>query len=194
MDIGATVARRLESMFDRLPLHELSDSLIKPSVIRFINERTERGEFLGGERKNEGYSETTLPAWFFGRLRQTGGSWSIRSDVFNTTANPSSDELVWRAHAGGGATAYLIGGYKKFRELTGRPTNRVTLSFTGTMLRGLDGRTSETPEALEIEFGVYNERQRVSGYVNRQREFLGLNQSEYDKLAEWISNRIDQMI
>jgi hypothetical protein len=161
---------------------EAIDKIVRPTVIRMVNERTMRGEFLGGPYANKGYSTATLPAFFFGRLSGSGNQWSIRSDQLNTSVQPG-DDLIWHV-VGGSAMAFLIGGYKKFRELAGRNTGTVDLTFTGTMLRGLDVKTETMPDGVVGKLGVYNERAEVAGFVDAKREFLGLSEQEQNTLKE----------
>ena len=191
--VTQVITSELEQAFSDTVIENLARRVVSPTVIRRINERVERADFLGGDLANKGYSEALIPAYFLGNLQKNGGFWQLQNTELNITVDPA-ENLIWRGGGDGGVRAYLEGGYKKFRELAGRRTDRVRLQFTGTMMRGLDSRIELVSGRVTVKTGVYNERSAVSGYLNARREFLALSDPELDQLDRSISDYLYKLI
>lgn len=141
-----------------------------------IDQRTRRGEFLGGPLANRGYSQAPMP--FSEITRQI---------------SPAQDETFW-ATRNGKPVKYLRGGYKRFRELTGRRTDHVNLTFSGAMLNSLFPTVSQSSGTFDITITVPPAQQEKAFHTNAQREWLGLTDAELGKLGRLIEQRINGML
>lgn len=141
-----------------------------------IDQRTRRGEFLGGPLANRGYSQTPMP---FSELTR------------QITA--SEEETFW-ATRNGKPVKYLRGGYKRFRELTGRRTDKVELTFSGAMLNSLFSEVKQSGGQFDITITVPPAQQEKAFHTNNQREWLGLNDSEIERVGQLIERRINGLL
>lgn len=141
-----------------------------------IDQRTRRGEFLGGPLANRGYSQTPMP--FSELTRQVTAG---RDEVFWATRN-------------GKPVKYLRGGYKRFRELTGRRTDKVELTFSGAMLNSLFSEAKQSGGQFDITITVPPAQQEKAFHTNNQREWLGLNDSEIERVGQLIERRVNSML
>lgn len=141
-----------------------------------IDQRTRRGEFLGGPLANRGYSQTPMP--FSELTRQiTAGQ----------------DEVFW-ATRNGESVKYLRGGYKRFRELTGRRTDKVELTFSGAMLNSLYSEVNQSGGQFDITITVPPSQQEKAFHTNNQREWMGLNDSEIERVGRLIERRVNSLL
>lgn len=186
----------LDFAFDNAGLASIARTVIGPKVEKDILAHAQQGNYLGGNYANKGYSEATLPAFFFGDLQKSGGSWKIQSSKFNTTVNPNSSQLIWR-HAGkdpSKATAFLIGGYAEFRRLAGRSTSFVNLTFTGRMLSSVSYKVRTKPNGVEISVGAGSGEQDKAYYTDKQREWLGLTALEELSARKTVSRELNKRV
>lgn len=196
-DISKEVKRTLEYAFGDRSIRSVLNSHVGPDAVRLVDKHTRRGRFLGGRRQNKPYSDAPLPAWYFGKLSFRDG------EVIMSSKDPSpgrpkpvsfarmnvTDKIMWR-YFDGKAQPLFKGGYRAFRRLTGRSTNRVSLTWSGDLLRGLDYKLSFKPENNAIRVGVYNHRRDVAGWLNKDREFLGLHSDEIMTVARDLVRHI----
>lgn len=90
----------------------------------------------------------------------------------------------------------FTGGYREFREMSGRSANGDFLQFTGKMLSSVR-ITKVTDDSVEIGFndrisGQLAFYQNFSG-VGKSRKlwrWFGLNETEQERLAEFIQSKI----
>ena len=136
-----------------------------------IDQRTRRGEFLGGQFANKGYSTSPMP--FSDVTRQIAAS---EDDTFWITKN-------------GRPRKYLKGGYKKFRELTGRRTDAVTLQFSGEMLNSLNPSVDAVSDSQIQVIVTVPAGQMVKAFqTNEQREWLALSDEEVDRVFKMFES------
>lgn len=181
------VRLELQKRFGVEELFSKAQNLLSPRVIAFINNRVGRGEFLGGDLANKGYSDNPLPAFFFGSVQYNPSSESITVDPDSVgRAVFSSEQIFWRTSKQGNSTAYVEGGYKAFRKAIGRNTNVVDLTLSGRMLQGLDVQVSRRASEIVMLVGIFNEARSYAGYVNDKREFLGVTDVEQQRLADLL--------
>lgn len=194
--IEDVVRETLETAFGTAALLEASRKSIAPRVTFLITEHARAGKFLGGgsQEDGSGYSEATLPAFFLGELESSGGQWKLRNEALNKTVTPREDELIWRTNEDGEPRAYLLGGYRKFRELAGRSTDFVNLTFTGNMLGNVESRAKVQGGNVHIETTSVGYEDRA-GFTDAMYEWLGLFENEQrdirEKLERWIDDLLD---
>jgi len=161
------------------------DNEVGPRVIGFINERVQSGEFIGGSLANKGYSENPLPVFYFGKSRYNSTNKSIAVNPERVASVVFSDEDVFWRTVEGSSMAFLEGGYKAFREAIGRDTDKVDLTLSGAMLRGITHEVS-IRNSVELTVGVTNEARDYAKFVDAQREFLGLTRQERWQIARML--------
>ena len=138
-----------------------------------IDQRTRRGEFLGGEFANKGYSTAPMP--FSELTRQISAG---EDDTFWITKN-------------GMARKYLKGGYKRFRELTGRRTDAVDLQFSGAMLNSLSPTVDAvSDERIQVIITVPSGQMVKAFQTNEKRQWLALSDEEVDRVFRLFEKRM----
>lgn len=167
------VIRSVERLFERSHIIEVSEAAGQMARA-IIDQRTRRGEFLGGRFANKGYSEAPMP---FSELTR-----QISVD---------ESETFWISRDGK-AQKFLIGGYKKFREKTGRATNKVNLDFSGEMMNSLFVSTDFTGFTIKITVTVPSGQMLKAYYTDRDREWLGLSDEEADRVLSVLQNNLLQ--
>lgn len=141
-----------------------------------VDGHARNGEFSGGDLANQGYSETTIPAYFLGSLDVVLGG--IKATNYFTSAILPDEDIKWRWSKKGRITPYYTKGYKGFRQQTGRQTASVDLTFSGQMLRNLSARVRPQGRSFVVDVYVkapFNERMT---YTNNRRKWLYLSNSE----------------
>jgi hypothetical protein len=136
-----------------------------------IDQRTRRGEFLGGKFQNKGYSTAPMP--FSELTRQI---------------SVTEDETFWIT-VNGSASRYLIGGYKKFREKTGRRTDAVNHDFSGAMLNSLTVYSDYTGDAISVIVSVPSGQMEKAFHTDQMREWINLSDEEAEQVLGLIRNR-----
>lgn len=178
-------------IFSQQALIDLATTTIGPFTIAAIDERTRRGEFLGGDLATKGYSTKPIATFKLGKLK----SGTIRSDRQNTSADVSN-HLFWR-QVNGRPMSFLDGGYAKWRELTGRNTSPVDLTFTGRMLAALNFDISAQSGDVIIKVyvsgnaGDKDSPAHYGRFVNQRREFFGLSDKETNLLQKAIERQFE---
>lgn len=153
---------------------------IAPLVTGMIKAHALAGRFLGGgsQEPNTGYSKNTLPAYYLGKLQKNGsGRWQLQSDKFNKTVTPRVGDLEWRT-VRGKKVAYMIGGYRRFKQLAGRDVSSVNLTFTGRMLGSVESQAAANTDGVRITTGATGGEQSKAAYTNAMYEWLGLHDDE----------------
>jgi hypothetical protein len=139
-----------------------------------IDQRTRRGEFLGGKFQNKGYSETPLPLSWLTSVRKFNYK---KNDVFTITTKE------------GRVTTFLDGGYKKFRELTDRETGWVNHDFSGAMLNSLTVYSDYTGDAISVIVSVPSGQMEKAFHTDQMREWLNLSDEEAEQVLSLIHNK-----
>lgn len=200
-NFNQVVNETLDAAFSDAVLLDISRTHLAPRIQFLVTENAQAGRFIGGPLKNKPYSGGTLPAFFLGKLQKSGDDWQIQPrDSAVRTVNPG-DALIWR-HVGGigggnnsnRATAFLIGGYKKFRELTGRSTSVVNLTMTGRMLGSVRSKAFPTGEGVRIETGATGGQEDKARWTDAKREWLGLPQSDLNNVSGILTDRIESVV
>lgn len=94
--------------------------------------------------------------------------------------------------------------YKEWREANNRPTDHVTLSFSGTTLRDI-GVVKQVVSGARIitTVGAKNTKVResgstteeiISGLSERYGNFIEPNQTEIDRMRDYLQNQIEQIL
>lgn len=158
---------------------------IGEAAIAVIKARTLRGVFLEGSSPGaERYSSTPMPLPMGALTKQTQArvNWLYlkEREVIRVWTNMKS-RITW---------VLLEGGYKRLRELAGKESDRVTLNWSGHMMRALTiAGVNEKEGTVKVSFSDYRAAQ-IAGYhyagVGRGRKkriFLGLTKAEEDQIA-----------
>lgn len=145
---------------------------------RIVNEGTI------GENKSLGkYSDNEMPAFFFK----------------DKALNKKGDEFyLSRSKKGEGIS------YKEWREANNRPTDHVSLSFSGTTLKdiGVVKHITQGTKVITV-VGPKNTKTRkdgkstddVAGFlVNQYGDFLDPNREEEAKLQKFLDNEVNKLI
>lgn len=164
-----------------------------------IDQHTREGRFLGGYKFGQDYSDKAIPAFYLGRLVKKQGEWTIEPGTWDSGFSREPrirsvrENIFWR-HVDGRKLALFEGGYKAFRRLTGRQTGHVDYTITGDLLRGLDWRVNAVASGIQIRIGVFNHRSEIAGYLDKQREFLGLTPDEETRAFRLINRVLSDSI
>lgn len=189
------VDETFESAFSDAVLLDISTTHLAPRIQFLVTDNAEHGRFIGGSHQNKGYSTATLPAFFLGALQKSGDQWRIQPTGSGVRTVSPGDSMIWRHVSGSNrATAFLIGGYKKFRELAGRSTGFVNLTLTGRMLGSVRSNAYPTGSGVMIETGATGGQQDKARYTDAKREWLGLPQSDLDKITAELSSHIQAVL
>lgn len=174
-------------------MRDLFDSDVGPLVIATIDQRTRRGEFLGGDKKDKPYSDKPIPAFYLGRLERKGSSYSLRSDKQNTTASVPLEDVFWRV-VNGRRMAFFDKGYAGWRVATGRGL-KVDLTFTGMMLNSMHHKIlSISGNEIHIGIEFSPEQDQKAYYVNLQREFVGLSPEEHESISQYLFTKLSALL
>ena len=143
--------------------------------IALINDRTQKGEFLGGAFANKGYSETTLPFFFFSKDIQA-----------------AEDDIEWRK-VKGKSVKYLKGGYKKYRELRGKQVATVNHELDGKMMNSLFAQVDIVSDAqFKVIVTVPGAEMLKAYYTNEKRQWLALSDDEVDRVFRLFEKRMTE--
>lgn len=153
----------------------------------FVDQHARKGQFRGGDLAQKGYSTKWIPAFFLGTLTSNqNGSINVKH-YFTSGVLPKQD-IEWRT--GLKKTAYYTKGYKGWRELTGRNTSKVDLTFSGEMLRNLTYQTKVSGGILTVQVFVkapYNDRM---SFTNARREWVYLSQQEIKTISDELARSL----
>lgn len=183
---GVEIHRELmNNAFDSKALAQAMRENAGPMAVAMIDTRTRKGEFLGGPDANKGYSTNPIASWKLGKLsRGSSGTYILRSDTMNTSAMTQGGDLKWYTKEGKRG-ALFMGGYRRWRELTGRGTGFVNLTFTGAMLRALTYAVKVlSGSSAATEIFVNTPQAEKAAYTDARRNWIGLNAQEEAKILK----------
>lgn len=156
-------------------------------ALYIIKTRTLRGEFLPGSTGTGQYSTTPMPLPL--------GALPARARTKSALkAMTDADEAHLFTSRSGRTWIVLQGGYKRLRELAGRESDRVTLNWSGAMMRNLKILRADEREAY-VELGFDEGRAKrlavyhdVLGAGRRKvtHRFLGLTDQEITSLEPTV--------
>lgn len=155
-----------------------------------ILDRTQKGQFLGGAGQSKPYSSNPIYAWKLGKTTWNGTNDTLR--IKKRLVAPviaDSNELKWTNRG-----AILLGGYRRFRQLSGLNTANVDLSFTGRMLSSLQYKVTQFSNRFRVTLTVPRSQQTKAFYTNRNREWLGLNEKEINQVQNYVTGQIDKAL
>lgn len=153
-------------------------------VIYIIKERTLRGEFLPGSTGTSNYSTTPMPLPLGALPARARSKSALRA------LTDSGEATIFTSLRSRRTWIILEGGYKRLRELAGRESDRVTLNWSGSMMRNLKIlRTNEREGYVELGFNE-GRAARLARYhhelgAGRRKvthRFLGLTDTELASL------------
>ena len=153
----------------------------------FVDKHAREGDFRSGDLASAGYSTSWIPAFFLGEATINESGITVRN-YFTSAKLPDAD-IEWRKW-NGKATAFYTKGYKGFRELTGRQTATVDLTFSGQMLRNLTSRSRQSGNKLIIEVFVKNPYNDRMLFTNARREWLYLKPDEIEKVKDTFAKTL----
>ena len=165
------IAAKLRTAFDNIALIPAADAA-GAFMRAIVDDRTRNGQFLGGPFALKPYSEAPMP--FSEATRRL---------------RVSDDETFWITE-NGRPRRYLIGGYRRFRELKGRRVDKVELSFTGAMLNSLFTRVDPTSAGVDIVLTVPASQMRKAFHTHNKRQWLALSEQEADRVMAGLSEEI----
>lgn len=157
-------------------------------VLLVIKERTLAGKFLPGSTGSSKYSTTPMPLPFGALQKTVQNSMTVRNLI------DSEEAVVFKSKAGK-KWILLKGGYEQFRELAGKQTDHVTLTWTGQMIRDLKVKSVDVrsatvtigfTDARSEEIADYHQN-KGAGKAKITHKFLGLTGTEFNQLLDYIS-------
>lgn len=162
-------------------------------VLAIIHTRTLRGEYLPGST-TDGYSQKDAPMPFAALAERIGKGKAARLLREIQYGNELS---AFRSSRSKKLWIVLKGGYKRLRALTGREVDRVTLNYSGHMLRSLKAKIDANALSVTIYF-TDAEAERIAGYhhqgagrTKKKRLFLNLTDNERQDIEQWLGDVIN---
>lgn len=159
----------------------------------FIEMHNVQGRFLGGDYASKGYSETTLPVFFFGDWTLIERTGNIR--ITNPEMNVSDvlirkEDIIWTTSQDGRKRAWVRGGYRTWLKATrpGKNLSRVDHTFTGAMLRAFTHEIIFRTDSAQIRWYVRSPQDKKAFYTNQKRRWMGLFNDEIDQIVEMARN------
>ena len=155
------------------------------AALYIIKERTLRGVFLPGSTGTGTYSTTPMPLPLGALPARARGKRALAQLV------ATGEARLFTSFRSRRAWIVLTGGYAKFRELAGRESDRVTLNWSGQMMRNLKiTRVSAREGVVEIGF-TEGRAKRLASYHNTlgagrakvTHKFIGLTAPEVASIA-----------
>ena len=191
MNYAEKIVLDIQDMLEGTRIIELSETFVGPYLVAAINERVTKGVYLGGPKQSMGYSTAPIATSMLGRLiREDPGKYSLDARKgFNKTIKLSPDDLIW-SNVDGRNLARLRGGYKKFRELSGRRTDLVDLTFTGSMLASLRHNVRASAGVVTVTVAVSAMNMHKAYYTDLSREWMGAT----DKELAFIERRLSELL
>lgn len=152
--------------------------------IAIIRKRTLEGRFLTGSSPNaDEYSTKPLPLPFGKFTRAT------QKEVLKRQLQ-TGEFRIFTNRKSGNTWIIIEGGYKKFRELAGKPTDNVVMTWSGRMLRNL-GITRSGEQDVELGFSEAGSKQLAlyhnvmgAGKSKRKHVFMGFDEKEINDLGK----------
>lgn len=177
----------LTKILDNALLLKLGDK-----ALAIIHMRTARGEFLPGST-TDGYSQQDAPMPFAALADKIGKGKAAR---LLREIKIGSELSAFRNSKSGKLWIVLKGGYKRLRALAGREVDRVTLNYTGHMLRALKRKTDAQALSVMIYF-TDAEAERIAGFHHqgagrskKKRLFMNLADTERQQIEQWLGGEI----
>lgn len=166
---------------------------------RYIDSHNTEARYLGGEYAHKGYSQVTLPMFFFGdaTLVERTGNMRLNNPRMNVSnVLIKKHDIQWATSADGKKLAYLKGGYSTFLKYTrpGKSRHKVDHTFTGAMLRNLTSDLVFHRNGGEVTWYVRPPHDRKAAFTNAKREWMGLFRDEIDEIAKMASNSFGLLI
>ncbi|QQS35759.1 MAG: hypothetical protein IPM56_16180 [Ignavibacteriales bacterium] len=180
----------------------------------FIVERVVRAEYLEGSSQGaDQYSTTPMPIPYGAFVKKFGkalaqAAANDEDDISKTIkkggkelTTASSGEFKVYTHKDGHTYVWIMKGYKRYRELSGKDTSRVTMHWTGRMMRNLGILRQET-NAVQGVLGFPSPDEALKAYyahvgagkAKKKHLFMGLTQKEIDSLTSDAAALIVQHI
>jgi len=194
----SNIQRDLKAQFDLSKTKVIGE---KVAAIAFskMQDRTAKGQFIGGKLQNKGYSTNPISAWklgkvtYLGRSAKTGevkkGKDPIVISIKRPTMSPvqfKKSEMRW-----GKMGAVILGGYKEFRNKSGRESGFVTLTLSGRMLNSFNYVVKAIRSKVSIVFGFAPSQDEKAYYTNKQRKFVGLTDPEIEHIRVIMEKEIE---
>jgi len=176
--------------------------LVGNRVIMVIRRRTLDGKFLSGS--SEGAEKYSGKPFAMPYAAANIGTQNKISQLSKNPNSPNAPQIFTSAK--GTVWVLITGGYKQYRELGGRDSSKVNLTWSGRMMRNL-GILPGADKAKEVSLGFTStdEKQKAvwhnlegAGKSRRLHKFMGLTDTEKNTLSKWIgseaASRLDKMI
>ncbi len=178
-DLSNKLPTLLDSVIDRVMMLRLANR-----GIAIVRERTLKGEFLDGSSDGAGQYSTKPFARPLGGLTKALQKTLVNSGSHIFTASSGNHWIV------------IEGGYRAFRAMAGKDVSRVTMTWTGRMLRNL-GVISEAEREVVLGFPDADMKQLATwhnvmgaGKSLRKHVFMGVTQEEANQLVELAGEEI----
>lgn len=178
----------LGQLIDRSFLFQIGEK-----ALYIIKQRTLEGIFLPGSSPNASQYSTTPMPLPLGALSKKAQGLTARQmkegENIKIFTNLKS-RITW---------AILPGGYKQLRELAGKEADRVTLNWSGSMMRALDiTKVDESTHTVTLGF-TDNRAAELAGFHQELgagksktlHKFVGLTEDEMREVAQMAQQNLD---
>lgn len=168
-------------------------------VVTIIKRRTLDGKFLEG---SESYSTKpfVMP---LGAMMQNIQKGFLTEESFKRNGKTvEENEFQIFTTNSGAKWVWIEGGYKRYREISGRQVAHVDLNWSGRMMRNL-GLLPGTTTARETQIGFTSneEKQKAiwhntlgAGKSKSKHVFMGLTPDEYNDVVKFAGDEITKKI
>lgn len=185
-DVIKNIQQDLDNLVENVLLKRLANG-----ALALIRRRTLQGEFKEGDQQ---YSAKPF-AMPIGGLTKMLQKRIVAQGKGTRNRAPDPNFQLFTSKSGNLWVIVKLG-YKKIRELAGKESDHVTMTWTGRMLRNL-GVINMTRNSAEIGFTSQDEEQKAiwhnimgAGRSRKKHVFMYLTEKEVDKLLSDVLKNV----
>lgn len=175
-----------DAVIDRIIMQRVSTH-----GVFIIRQRTKKGEFLEGSSSGSESYSTKPFAMPVGAVNQMTGK------KITTLAKTEDDKFkLFHSKKTGSLWVLVTEGYKRIRQLAGKPADNVTMSWSGKVMRNLKN-VAEEPREGKIYFDDERSKQIAiwqnimgAGKSKKLKIFMGFNDKEIEELSKLAGTEI----
>ncbi len=179
------VQQKLQALPDKL-VDDIILIRLSAGVIAIIRDRVNAGQYLEGSSPNAGQYSTTPMPLPFGKLEKAVSKKELQNkDKYTIFTAKSGNKWV-----------IIQGGYKEYRRLCGKESDKVVMSWTGKMMQNL-GIVEKVPGSIGVGFSdpdmerlaIFHNISGV-GKSHRRHVFFDLSKEERAQLTKYAGEEI----
>lgn len=165
-------------------------------LILIIRRRTQKGQFLPGSSRGANKYSTKPFAMPIGAMNKTVGGKLVRSANSKRSKLFDPDNFHTFTSKEGNLWVLVKKGYKKVRELAGKESSRVTMTWSGSYLRDLGLMTAANSQinigwksAENQQLATFHEAMGA-GKSKKLHKIMGLLKKEEKELLELVETEV----